>query len=273
MHDAVEALGLCRWLGGGSLSARDHVAGSSRAPAAARMLDSGVLRSCDTDVRSAVFSASLWRATSAAVASAGEKAHGRGPGPSWSAAKREEARLLPIRLSGLRARGWPRGSRRGVVGLEPRPDGQRLLGCALRGGLGWCARTQTGRPGHRASPGDRVAGARRRAPRRQAGVDDDCSSPDVVVPKPGPVQVLLSWQHRARMSGGVGRRGAVAKVRLMGKSACASRAARPRRRPARLQERPAGRWRNGDEQEEEEVEPLAGLETVKVYSGSMNRKS
>ena len=56
-----------------------------RCPAAARIVASGVRRSCETDWRSADFSASLWRAISAAWDSAARRSWARA-WPTWSAA-------------------------------------------------------------------------------------------------------------------------------------------------------------------------------------------
>ena len=127
-------------------------------PAAARIVASGVRRSCDTDWSSADLRASLWRAISAACASAASRSWASA-WPIWSAAAASSrvsvrsgspdraSRSAQIEPSGCRrprcGRGRPRGRRR--------PRALRLAGWWTRT---HCAGSSPGSAGARgASPG------------------------------------------------------------------------------------------------------------------------
>ena len=100
-------------------------------PAAARIVASGVRRSCDTDCSSADLSASLWRAISAAWASAASRSCASA-WPTWSAAAdrrrvavRSGSPRLAITEAPDRSEGPPRRLDPDAIGLAPARAGLR----------------------------------------------------------------------------------------------------------------------------------------------------
>ncbi len=117
-------------------SSLDHAtSGSARLPAVARMLASGVRRSCETESSSALLRASLRRAISALVASPRSRSR-RSPSASWSAAS-DRRRVVSgsggAVPAGLMAQSDPEGA---PAGLDRDPDEVAVGGLPRTGRLG-----------------------------------------------------------------------------------------------------------------------------------------
>ena len=117
-------------------SSLDHAtSGSARLPAVARMLASGVRRSCETESSRALLRASLRRAISALVASPRSRSR-RSPSASWSAASDKRRVVFGIGWRGTSRFDGPKRPVGAPAGLDRDPDEVASVVCRAPVALG-----------------------------------------------------------------------------------------------------------------------------------------